>query len=92
MKYLLNPDVVLVTVLDESMLMEVDGKANCVKSMRSINETGVYYWKLLEKGLEIDDIIASAMRDYEITEEIARPSFVRYLESLRDAGLLILED
>lgn len=92
MKYSLNPDVVLVTVLEESMLVHVDSEAGYVKSMRGINETGVYYWKLLEQGKDIEEIIASAMRDYEITEEIARPSFVRYLESLRDADFLTLED
>lgn len=92
MKYKLNPDVVLVTVLEESMLVFVGSDSGRNISMRGINETGAYYWKMLEKGMEIDDIVASAMRDYEITEEIARPSFMRYLESLRDAGFLTLEN
>ena len=92
MKYSLNPDVVLVTVLDESMLVDVDSEASYVKSMRGINETGVYYWKKLEQGMAIEEIITSAMRDYEIDEERARTTFVSYLRSLRDAGFLTLEE
>lgn len=92
MKYTLRPDVVLVTVLDEIELVAVGNNPNCIDDMRSVNETGAYYWKLLEQGMEIDDIVASVMRDYEITEEIARPSFMRYLESLRDADFLTLEE
>lgn len=92
MKYTLRPDVVLATVLDESMLVAIGNNPNCIENMQGVNETGAYYWKLLEKGMEIDDIVASAMRDYEITEEIARPSFMQYLETLRDAGFLTLED
>ena len=92
MKYSLNPDVVLVTVLDESMLVFVGSDSNRIISMQGVNETGAYYWKKLEQSMEIDDIVASAMRDYEITEEIARPSFMRYLESLRDAKFLTLEE
>ena len=92
MKFELNPDVVLVTVLDESMLVDVDSKAGYVISMRGINETGIYYWKKLEQGMDIENIIASAMRDYEIDEERARTSFVAYMRSLRDAGFLTLEE
>lgn len=92
MKYTLRPDVVLVTVLDESMLVAVGNNPNCVENMRGVNDAGIYLWKLLEQGMEIDDIVASAMRDYEITEEVARPSFMRYLKSLRDANFLTIED
>ena len=92
MKYLLNPDVVLVTVLEESMLVDVDSEAGYVKSMRGINETGVYYWKKLEKSMDIEEIIAQAVSDYEITDERARTSFVNYLRSLRDAKYLTLEE
>lgn len=92
MKYTLSPDAVLATVLDESMLMLVRDDKNCVEAMRMVNETGVYYWKKLEQGMDTQDIIENAMRDYEISEEIARPSFAEFLEALRDAGYLTLEE
>ena len=92
MKYKLNPDVVLVTVLDESMLISVNKALNGVESMRGVNETGAYYWRLMERGLDIDEIVASAMRDYDIPEETARPSFMRYLKGLQSSGCLTIEE
>lgn len=92
MKYELNPDVVLVTVLDESMLVSVSKEINGVNSMRGVNETGAYYWRLMEKGLDIDEIVASAMREYDISEETARPSFMRYLKGLESSGYLTIEE
>ena len=92
MKYTLKPDVVLATVLDESMLVTVSNQFNRIDDMRSLNETGAYFWRLMENGMEVEDIIAAAMRDYEITEDIARPAFIEFLKSLRDAGYITLEE
>lgn len=92
MKYSLNPDVVLVTVLDESMLVTVDETRGGIRNMRSVNETGAYFWGLLEKGLSVDEIVAQAMLDYGIAEDVARPALTRFLTDLNSAGYLSLEE
>ena len=92
MKYSLRSDVVLVTVLDESMLVTVNEVRGGVDSMRSVNETGAYFWRLMEKSLSVDEIVAQAMLDYGIAEDVARPAFMRFLNDLCTAGYLSLEE
>ena len=92
MKYSLRSDVVLVTVLDESMLVTVNEMRGGVENMRSVNETGAYFWRLMEKGLSVEKIVAQAMRDYGIAEDVARPAFTRFLNDLCTAGYLSLEE
>lgn len=92
MKYSLRSDVVLVTVLDESMLVTVNEMRGGVDSMRSVNETGAYFWRLMEKSLSVDEIVAQAMLDYGIAEDVARPAFTRFMHALSEAGYLSLEE
>ena len=92
MKYSLNPDVVLVTVLGESMFVVVDKSGALVSSMRTVSEAGVYYWRLLETGMDTEEIIAQAVRERGDSEESARKRFTDYLFELRDIGYLTLED
>lgn len=92
MKYILNSNVVLVTVLDESMLVTLLESANGVKNMRSINETGAYFWRLMEDNLSVEEIINRSMQDYGISEERAKPAFMQFLRSLSDAGYLTIEN
>ena len=90
MKYTLNPDVVLVSVLDENMLTEVDTAAGGLRSMRSVNESGAYFWKLLEDGLDTDEIEARASADFSIPAKLAESVLTEYLQSLQSAGYLKL--
>lgn len=92
MKYSLRSDVVLVTVLDESMLVTVNETRGGVTNMRSVNETGAYFWRLMEKGLGVEEIVAQAMSDYGIAEDVAGPAFMRFLHDLSNAGYLSLEE
>lgn len=92
MKYTLNSDVVLVSVLDENMLVSVDTAAGGLRSMRSVNTTGAYFWSQLEKGLDTEEIISLAMQNYGIPHDTAESSFMSYFNSLRDAGYLTVEE
>lgn len=92
MKYELNPNVVLVTVLDESMFVVVDEAGACVTGMRTVSETGVYYWRLLEKGMDTEEIIAQAVRERGDSAESTEKRFTDYLFELRDIGYLTLEE
>ena len=92
MKYVLRSDVVLVTVLDESMLVTVNEMRGGVENMRSVNETGAYFWRLMEKKLSVEEIVAQAMLDYGIAEDVARPALTRFLNDLCTAGYLSLEE
>lgn len=92
MKYILNSNVVLVTVLDESMLVTLLESANGVENMRSINETGAYFWRLMEDNLSVEEIINRSMQDYGISEERAKPAFMQFLRILSDAGYLTIEN
>ena len=92
MKYKLNPDVVLVSVLDENMLAEVNTAAGGIKSMRTVNSSGAYFWKLLEEGLDTDDICTRVSAEFSVSEDIVRPSLADFMGSLHSAGYLSMEE
>ena len=92
MKYSINPDVVLVTVLDESMFVYVNSSQGSIESMRSTNETGAYLWSLLEQGMEIEDIVANVTRDYEISRDEAESVCMAFIRSLIEAGYITTEE
>lgn len=92
MKYKLNSNVVLVSVLDENMLVCVDTAAGGLRNMRSVNSTGAYFWGQLEKGLDTEDIISQAMQHYGIPRDTAESAFMSYFKSLCDAGYLTAEN
>ena len=92
MKYKLNSDIMLVTVLDESMLVDVNDAEGKIKDMRSVNDVGAYFWKQLEKCMDTDEVITNTMHDYDVTEERAKSAFTDFFFALRDVGYLTVED
>lgn len=54
----------------------------------SLNETGAFLWKKLEKGADYDSLLSDLLSEYEIDEATARDGIDKFIESARSAGLL----
>ena len=54
----------------------------------SLNETGAFLWKELEKGTDYDTLLSKLLEEYDTDEATARQGIDSFLESARSAGLI----
>lgn len=92
MSYRLIPGVVCATIFDEYFLIASMEARGMVNAIREINETGAFFWKLLEANADLGEIVAQTTMEYEVSEEDAEAAFKAFAAALRDAGYLILEE
>ena len=75
-------------ILDSYMAVPVGERTRDVHGVIALNETGAFLWKMLEEDTSEDKLIASMVKEYEITEEIAKDDIKEYLSFLREKGWL----
>lgn len=75
-------------ILDSYMAVPVGERTREVHGVIALNETGAFLWRMLEQDTSEDKLIASMVRKYEITEEIAKDDIKEYLSFLREKGWL----
>ncbi|MBR2635194.1 MAG: PqqD family protein [Clostridia bacterium] len=56
--------------------------------MISLNETGVFLWRLLEKGCTQEEAVEKLLLEYEVSEEIAEKDVGAFLEMLKKENIL----
>lgn len=56
--------------------------------MISLNETGAFLWKILEKGAEYDELVNAILKEYDVSEKDAKDGVDSFLNTAREAGLL----
>lgn len=54
----------------------------------SLNETGSFLWKELEKGTDYKTLLSKMLEEYDIDEETAKRDIDAFLENARKAELL----
>lgn len=75
-------------ILDSYMAVPVGERTREVHGVIALNETGAFLWRMLEKDTSEDKLIASMVKEYEITEETAKDDIKEYLSFLREKGWL----
>ena len=81
MKYILQKDVVLSTICGEQFLIAAGDARGCVPYIEGITKPGAYFWKMLEAGDSIENIIKT-------TEENASIAFWKFAKSLEAKGYI----
>ena len=75
-------------ILDSYMAVPVGERTRDVHGVIALNETGAFLWRMLEQDTSEDKLIASMVKEYEITEETAKDDIKEYLSFLREKGWL----
>ncbi len=71
MTYTLQTDVALVTICGEHFLVAAGEARGKVPYIEGVTRSGAYFWNLLERHINIEEIISRAAKDYNASEEIA---------------------
>jgi hypothetical protein len=86
-----------VKIKDGYMLREVAGNSVVVavgkasldfNGLITLNSTGVFLWKLLEKESSRDELLATMLDEYEIDEAIAKTDIAEFIDKLKGADLI----
>lgn len=91
-EYKLLPGVILVTVCDESMLVATGEARGRVPYTNGINAAGVYFWRMMEAGLDVDELLRRTAEECRVSPEDARAAFLRFARMLESAGYLTLKE
>lgn len=86
--YRLHPDVVLVEICGEAMLIAAGTARGKLPYVKGINPAGAYFWRLMEQRADEEAIIRQVMKDNSVPEETARTAFRKFYKILKDNGYL----
>ncbi len=69
MKYKVRDGIVLSKICDEYLLISGKDAREYCPSVTQINETGAYIWKMLEKGIDTNEMVMSILSEFELDED-----------------------
>lgn len=78
---------VLKEIAGNNIVVEVGGRVN-FNGMITLNETGAFLWKKLEKGAEKEELASALLEEYDVTPEKAGEDVALFLQKLKGAGVL----
>ena len=79
---------ILRQVLDVFVIMGIGGDAYRPNEIMSVNETGAFLWRLLEKGAEKQELADSLTKEYDVDAETAEADVDAFLTRLREKALI----
>ncbi len=77
---------ILQRMMDAYMIIAVGDAAENFRDILKTNETGAFYWRQLEKGTTVDDMVKESLERFEnLSPEAARADIEEFLNSVADA-------
>lgn len=70
----------------EFMVIAVGSAAESFNGMIRLNDTGAFYWKLLEKGATKEELLEAASKSFEdFNRSVAEKDLEKFLETIQIA-------
>lgn len=83
----LKEGFVLRTVAGDTIVVPT-GATLDLNMMITLNETGKFLWEKLEKGAEVEELVAALLAEYDVDEAKARAHVAAFVEKLNGHGFL----
>ena len=84
----IKKNYVLRNVGDTAVVIAVGEEAAKFKGVITLNESALVLWKALSDGAAMGELVKSLTEVYDVTEEKAMDSATKFVEKLRDAGVI----
>lgn len=78
---------VLKEIAGNNIVVEVGGKVS-FNGMITLNDTGAFLWRKLEKGADKESLVAALLDEYDVSPEKASEDVALFLQKLEGAGVL----
>lgn len=75
-------------VAGEYLLVPLGSSSTQFNSMITMNETGAFIWKRLEKGMSAKEIAEEMILEYKVSIEQAKSDITKFKSYLEDKNIL----
>lgn len=89
MNFTIQPGVVLRELCGEPLLISTAEAKKLCPAMCQLNETGAFFWKLLEQGFGEEEMIARTVQEFEVEEAHVREVLPAFFAQLAQQHFLI---
>ncbi len=75
------------TVAGKNIVVSIGNDVN-FNGMITLNDTGVFFWNLLQKETSKEEILSAVLKEYDVTREEASRDIDEFIEKLKAAKIL----
>lgn len=75
------------TVAGKNIVVSIGNDVN-FNGMITLNDTGVFFWNLLQKETSKEEILSAVLKEYDVTREEASHDVDEFIEKLKAAKIL----
>ncbi|MFA7637593.1 MAG: PqqD family protein [Monoglobales bacterium] len=79
---------VLREIAGNRVVLPMGAPSDAFSGMMTLNETGAFLWKLLEKEISMEDLVNAMLAEYNVDSMQAQKDVDEFLDTLRKAGVL----
>lgn len=87
-KMKIQKQVIFRSVAGEGMLIPVGDTTGEYNGIFSLHGLGEQVWKLIEKGMEKEEIISALLAEYDVDELTVRADVEAFLNRLKSYGII----
>ena len=84
----INGTFVLREIAGDYIIVPVGESAIDFNGMITLNEIGVFIWKLLQEEHSYDEILHTILNEYDSTEDQVRKDLDDFLKQMKEANLI----
>ena len=75
------------TVAGKNIVVSIGNDVN-FNGMLTLNDTGVFFWNLLQNDTTKEEMLAAVLKEYDVSSDIASQDIESFLQKLRDTKIL----
>ncbi len=75
------------SVAGKNIVVSIGSDVN-FNGMLTLNDTGVFFWNLLQKDTTKEEMLEAVLDEYDVSSAIALQDIESFLQKLKDTGIL----
>ena len=75
------------TVAGKNIVVSIGNDVN-FNGMLTLNDTGVFFWNLLQKDTTKEEMLEAVLKEYDVSSDIALQDIENFIQKLKDSGIL----
>ena len=84
----IKEDFILRKVADSYVVVPVNNMSLDINGIINLNETGAFHFKLMQSGIDREELISKMLDEYEVTPQKAEEDIDLFIEKVKGADIL----
>lgn len=81
-------EFVMREIADDYVIIPIGATALEFSGLATVNEVGAFLWKLLQKEVTFEELVAKVLEEYEVDEKEAKADILEFLDTLKKHKIL----